>query len=161
MALGDRVERTADQHALVGRHRLARAERRPEIARDADHLGADGRELPAGAILERVGRQLHLERVPELRRKERLAQAPLALGAREDDVTKVAGKSIQRGLRGSDGGLQARSNGGQLALLVGVRRGREGRPAQLADAGQLGQRDLGVEAADRAVRRSHEARAGR
>ena len=96
----------------------------------------------------------------QLRGEEVRAQAALALGRREDAIAQVGRKGVQRGRGCGDGRLQAGADGGQLALLVGGRGGREGLLAELADPRQLGERNLRVQSADGPTRDPDEARAG-
>ena len=156
---GDRVERAADERALVVGHRLAGTPCRPDVARDADHLRPDGGVLALGPARIPAGGDLGVaQRVAQLRRVQRLAQrGPPAAGRDHRRRAIAIASSASRGL--GRGGTQARQDrvdaGSPEAAASAVRR-RPGRARHPADPLR---RDLGVEPRDRTRRVPMTARA--
>ena len=152
----DGVEHLADR-GTVGRLEVGRVRRRgdrqrsvgqpgrPEVARQPDHLGADGVVLALRPVRDLVRRHLALQRVPQLLREERATQPALALAVRQDDIPKMHFERANGRARRPGGRLKSRADRRHPRIVSGPRRVGESVPDQLIDPGQLAQGRFGVQ----------------
>ena len=156
----DGIQHAADEDALVVRHRLPGAPRRPEIARQAHHLRTDRAVLAFRAGHDPFRRErLRAHRVTHLGREQVPPKPALALAGRKDHVAEM-------GLEAGHGRARGLSSGNQARLDRGHRwvggcsspRGRQGLVDQRADPRKLLQRRLRLEPPDRTPGITHEPR---
>ena len=143
----DRVEDAAGQGVGIVRHRLVANPGRPQLARQARHLGADLVVRGCGPPLELVGRDRRLQRVVELALVQLATETEVPVRAGQevvaqpiDELLDLAGRLCRRRL---DTGPQ------HGVVELGRHRGRSS--AQVRDAGHRGDRLLDVERGDLAA----------
>ena len=144
----DRVEHRADERTSLGGSRFSGSPGRPEIAREPDHLAANGLVFALGRgedMFRRQRRRAH--RVAHLAGEEIAPKAALAIACREDDLLEMARQVVERRPSRSRGALEPRPKGDD-GRVVRVRSCGQCFVDQVADARQLLDRRLRLEPPD-------------